>query len=331
MKAAGCVQKICSVQYLHVLYMELCRARSFTLSSIPSSQSLLYQSQRLDFLRHELNRLLNYPKLFPSPEVQARFMIIAFRLDTEHRFFSCCASLMIGRENSHIPTKSSQQMCEASKLSERYGWDRFLLSSAAENLVLRQEKETDGCFQLLPAIGMRICTDLACEQHLISGHKQEVVDTQRGLKLPSPSEVNVSDKCLKIRTGHTQRSTSQHIARDTVASKYTQMLERHHEITSQHRLEDIILQPSPFRSYHAPRIDIMHHQSKTIEMFSQIIYRLETLGPRHTAPPTALNAPNSFPLLSVWRNSKARDLGRCSHACCLNFNRDPGLHLPIPV
>lgn len=309
--------------------MELCRARSFTLNGTRDARSLYHQAQRLDFLAYELNRLFKYPKLFPTASTQARFMALSFDLDSEYNFLESCKTLVIQQALGSLDTESKGIIGRSLLGEEVYGWERFLLPRLAETGICIKPKDKSTSFQLLPAVGMRICADFVREESFISDHKFDTSQSHHEPIALSLLTISDSEECSKERTrphGMTTLRDKSILSKPFEDRNESQICAN---TVNQQKLGDFVLNPSPFKKKHTLRTDKGILRATAIEIFSQIMYRLELLGPRRLTSPTALNAPNSFALVGIW--SCNRFVHQCVRPCCLGWDSVPDLHVPASI
>lgn len=133
--------------------------------STPSRSERIKQSERLDFVAHELQRLVLHPGLYPSIAVKVRFVNICFHLDSEYNFLKTCRNLLVNNEVRHIARISHNCMTRTSYLHEGYGWENFLLPNSPGLRISHKQTEPASAFQVLPGTGMRICSDLAKDEN----------------------------------------------------------------------------------------------------------------------------------------------------------------------
>jgi len=157
-----------------MLYLELARARSFVLVSIPQTPGMHDQEDRLQHLKYELERLFQNPGLFPSAAVKARFTILCFHLDCEYQFLKSCKGLLVNRELRNVEETSRKHLTRPTYLEESYGWENFLLPGALGARLGHKQTEPPSAFQVLPGVGMRICSDFSREENDIISYVYEV-------------------------------------------------------------------------------------------------------------------------------------------------------------
>lgn len=159
------VVRTCSLRYLHSLFMQICRARSFVLVAITKPMDAKRQAQRLKFLEYEISRLLQFPGLFPSNTARIRFLILCFHLDSEWQSVNAGSNLLIERQLQSIREKSDQYLVKPTYLKDSKGWENFLLPGAPGSNIGSSKSEPESAFQVLPAVGSRICSDFQREEN----------------------------------------------------------------------------------------------------------------------------------------------------------------------
>lgn len=164
-----------------MLYLELSRARSFVLVSIPQTPETHSQAERLDFLVHEFRRLLRHPRLFPSAVVKGRFMTLCFHLDCEYQFMKACKEHLVNREFRNVEEISRKHLTRPTYLKDSCGWENFLLPRAPGSKLGHKQTEPHSAFQVLPGVGMRICSDFSREENDVIQYVYEVSQQSREL------------------------------------------------------------------------------------------------------------------------------------------------------
>jgi len=157
-----------------MLYLELSRARSFVLVSILQTPDIHSQEERLEFLVYEFQRLFRHPGLFPSVAVKARFTSLCFHLDCEYQFLKSCKNHLVNREFRNVEESSRKHLTRPTYLKGSRGWENFLLPGAPGSRLGHKETEPRSAFQVLPGVGMRICSDFSREENDVVHYVYEV-------------------------------------------------------------------------------------------------------------------------------------------------------------
>jgi len=157
-----------------MLYLELSRARSFVLVSIPQTPDIHSQEERLQFLVYEFHRLFRHPSLFPSFAVKARFTTLCFHLDCEYQLLKSCKNHLVNREFRNVEESSRKHLTRPTYLKDSHGWENFLLPGAPGSQLGHKVTEPHSAFQVLPGVGMRICSDFSREENDVIHYVYEV-------------------------------------------------------------------------------------------------------------------------------------------------------------
>lgn len=155
----------CSIDYLHLLYLELARARAFVLLNTTDLSSVEKQQERLEYLSYEFVRLFQNPSLFLSPAVKARFMALCFHLDSEYNFLRACTDLLVNKQIRAVQKQSSKLLTRHTFASGSVGWENFLMPNGSSTQLWHENMETASAYQVLPGVGMRICSDFLLEEN----------------------------------------------------------------------------------------------------------------------------------------------------------------------
>lgn len=171
------------------------------LTSISSTPETRSQHDRIHFLKHEFDRLSRYPSLFPSPAVKHRFLVLCFQRDCEYQFSKSLADLLIGRETRKVDQISRTHLTRPTYGLHSYGWENFLLPSGPGVPLNSKATEPQSAFQVLPGVGMRICSDFSREEN-------DIIQFVYGVGLPySTFPIKKPNRTIRLAC-HLQKRTS---------------------------------------------------------------------------------------------------------------------------
>lgn len=135
------------------------------MTSMSSMLDLQSQHDRLQFLQHEFDRLSKNPMLFPSPVVRCRFLVLCFHRDCEYQFSKSISDLLVNRQIRSVSRISRQYLTRSTYADQSYGWENFLLPGSPGVPLNSKETKPRSAFQVLPGVGMRICSDFSREEN----------------------------------------------------------------------------------------------------------------------------------------------------------------------
>ena len=118
---------------------------------------------RLKFLIHELQRLICYPRLFRSANVEARFFSL-LGADSRMQFGKACSKLLMEAEMRKIMRSSRKNETRKSFIDGSRNWENFLLDGAPGMQYTVVQTVPKSTFQMVPAVGMRIVADFEREE-----------------------------------------------------------------------------------------------------------------------------------------------------------------------
>lgn len=169
----GVVLESCSVEYVHMVCIELLRARAFML--VRCQQELDSQSQiaRLKFLMYEIKRLLLHQGLFPSPSARARFLALSAGSGSL-KFLRTCSDLLADSEWHVYDDMWLKECSRPSYLQHSVGWENFLFNKAPGAALAPVKTVPKSSFQIIPAVTVRVMSDLEKERSEILGHIEKV-------------------------------------------------------------------------------------------------------------------------------------------------------------
>ncbi|RMD44186.1 hypothetical protein DV735_g1007, partial [Chaetothyriales sp. CBS 134920] len=133
------------------------------------------QLHRLELVNGEIRRLLDYPRLFPNSSIRVRFLAI-LSLDAELQFHQACANRLLKSQEQELEQVSREKVTRPRYMPGSKGWENFLLNKAPGAPDIRHRVITGpkSSFQVIPAIGSRIITDLEREEREIVEYVQKV-------------------------------------------------------------------------------------------------------------------------------------------------------------
>ncbi|KAK5950312.1 hypothetical protein OHC33_008531 [Knufia fluminis] len=181
-------------------------------------------------------------------------------------------------------------------MEDSYGWENFLLPSASGAQLGHEQTDPASAFQVLPGVGMRICSDFSREENDIIHYVYESAAASGSTALRSLP--------LDLKRG------SRYIPYENRKTLWPHVRLRYHT-------QSVVLSPSPFREDLALRLDVRSTVPSSLSAFSPMLYRIEQQGPGPNAPAAALNAPNVFPVMAI--RSWHRPLRRWD----LHYHKDP--------
>lgn len=169
------VELKCSTNYLLTLLLELHKARAQPLLQLTGLSSEESHLRRLQFLAHEISRLLQQPDLFVSSQVRARFLSM-LSADAELHFTQACKNLLVNQELRNLERRSRKALTRTPYKDGSVGWENFLLDGAPGSGHASHRTAPTSIFQVVPAVGMRIIADYDREEVEIVRYVEEVSD-----------------------------------------------------------------------------------------------------------------------------------------------------------
>jgi hypothetical protein len=143
--------------------MEFFRASAYSMAVVVKEVNEEQQVARLRFLTHELQRLIQNPRLFPSNNVEARFLAL-LGLESRNEFGKACSNLLVEAEMRKIMHSSLKNETRKSYVDGSKGWENFLLDDAPGIPIPVIQTTPKSVFQVVPAAGMRIVADYEREE-----------------------------------------------------------------------------------------------------------------------------------------------------------------------
>lgn len=181
--------------------MELCRTRAFVLASITSMPDIQQQHERIRFLEHEFGRLSRHPSLFPSHAIKHRFLVLCFHHDCEYHLLKSLSDLLVGRELRKLETASRTHLTRSTYVPQSHGWENFLLPGAPGIPLSSKATAPRSAFQVLPGVGMRICSDFSREEN-------DIIQFVHAVSRPfSAAYIQDSDETIRA-TNHLPKTIS---------------------------------------------------------------------------------------------------------------------------
>ena len=287
----------CSITYLHALFLEISSARSFTFLGTTNSIMISEQAQRLDFIAYEMNRLLSNTKLFPSPAVQARFILLSFSLDSAYNFLRTCKEHLVTQEANNMHEKSVALTKSPHVQKQPQTWDDFLLPSSVESQTDCTNNTTtlETC-RILTNSALKIVCDMERSEQSVVLH-QARRDAQ-----------NFSPSVQALQQLNHMHGTSQLQTQPALASQKSINIGSTSELVLvsptvkklvQHRFERVTISPNPFSAHLVLKLDTTNPHAKGVEKLSRILFRMERRGARMTTPIASYSAPNAFQFLRL--------------------------------
>jgi hypothetical protein len=169
----GRVQSPCSTALLLTLSMEFFKASAYSMVAVVKEVNEERQIARLRFLTHELQRLIENPRLFPSANVEARFLAL-LGLESRNEFGKACSDLLLEAEMRKIMRSSLKNETRKSYVDGSKGWENFLLDGAPGMPFPVIQTTPKSVFQVVPAAGMRIVADYEREEAEILRFMEQV-------------------------------------------------------------------------------------------------------------------------------------------------------------
>jgi hypothetical protein len=131
------------------------------------------QLTRLNFVNHELRRLIDHPGLFPSQVVHVRFAAL-MGADSELQLTQACKDLLVAEQIQKLQEISRKQWTRRTFADGTLGWENFLLDGAIGTTFKVQKTMPKSAFQIIPTVGMRIVGDYEREEQEIVRFVQQV-------------------------------------------------------------------------------------------------------------------------------------------------------------
>jgi hypothetical protein len=143
--------------------MEFIKARAYSMVKVVSEVKDEKQIARLRFLVHELQRLIEYPRLFQTASIETRFFAL-LGADSRVQFGKACIKLLLEAEMRNIKRSSRKNETRKSYVDGSRNWENFLFDGApgTQYQVIRTIPKS--VFQVIPAVGMRIVADFEREE-----------------------------------------------------------------------------------------------------------------------------------------------------------------------
>jgi hypothetical protein len=178
-----------------MLSMEFIRARAYSLVIVVAEVDEEQQFARLRFLVHELRRLTQYPRLFRSANLAARFYAL-LGIDSRMQLGKACTDLLLEAEMRKIMRSSNKSDIRKSYVDGSRNWENFLLDGAPGTQFGVIHTIPKSIFQVVPAVGMRIVADFEREETEIVRFVEQVSLQDVTFPCPLASADDHSLKCL---------------------------------------------------------------------------------------------------------------------------------------
>ena len=171
--ATGRVQCPCSADFLLTLSMEFFKTRAYSIVTVVTDTNEKQQITRLKFLIHELQRLIQYPRLFRSASIETRFFAL-LGAHSRMQFGKACIDLLLEAEMHKIVCSSRKNETRKSYVDGSRSWENFLLDGAPGTPYRVVRTVPKSVFQVVPAGGMRIVADYEREESEIVRFVEQV-------------------------------------------------------------------------------------------------------------------------------------------------------------
>ncbi len=172
LKAANALHT-CSDEYLIGLCIEFCKAQSYQLVSRLRDVDEAGQDQRLRYLAHEIKRLLEHPRLFPSEASRVRFLTF-LAADSRLQLCEAVSSLLMQKEVHNMQEAWRKNVSRTGYLEGTKGWENFLLLDAPGLDFTSGRTMPKSVVQIMPPIASRIVADFEKEEREIVRFVQQV-------------------------------------------------------------------------------------------------------------------------------------------------------------
>jgi hypothetical protein len=143
--------------------MEFIKARAYSMVIVVAEVKGEQQIARLRFLIHELQRLIEYPQLFRTADIEARFFAL-LGADSRVQFGKACTDLLLEAEMHNIMRSSHKNETRKCYVDGSRSWENFLFDGAPGTPYRAIQTIPKSVFQVIPAVGMRIVADFEREE-----------------------------------------------------------------------------------------------------------------------------------------------------------------------
>jgi hypothetical protein len=143
--------------------MEFIKTKAYSMVIVVAEVKDEQQIARLRFLIHELQRLIEYPQLFRTANIKARFFAL-LGADSRVQFGKACISLLLEAEMRKIMRSSHKNETRKSYVDGSRSWENFLFDGAPGTPYRVIQTLPKSIFQVIPAVGMRIVADFEREE-----------------------------------------------------------------------------------------------------------------------------------------------------------------------
>ncbi|ETN43366.1 uncharacterized protein HMPREF1541_02525 [Cyphellophora europaea CBS 101466] len=267
----GVVIEQCTVEYLHHLCVEMLRAMAQPFVRLAKDTNEDEDEDRLEFIIHELKRLLLNPALFPSDSARVKLLALA-ALDSELQFQEACGNHIVENEVQELELVRRQAYSRPLYQPGTHGWENFLLNmapGAPEDPSNRAISTPKSSFQMIPAVGLRILADFEREERDIVKYIEQA---------PTDYGVEPAQTTLVIDF-----------------DKSTPWEERIPRRLLKNRTDRVVARPNPFKNGRSIREDISKCPTQPVENIGSFLHHIET----PQAVPATLTASDVFPAYSI--------------------------------
>lgn len=251
--------------------MDFYRAMAQPFISIVNDTDLASDVRRLEFLVHEIRRLLDNPGLFPSEPARMKFLSL-LGLDAGLQFSRACSDLLIEGQVSALEVSRNKNYSQVPYQAGLKSWENFLRNmapGAPQDPSNRARTEPKSSFQMVPAVGLRIVADFEREEQGIIRYINRAqgnlgVQPAKSTLLLDWSKETIPEEIPRLRM-------SQHTER-------------------------VIATPNPYRPGRSMRNDVCIHSAQPLEEIAPFLHHIENPNAVMDWPDVA---PHSFPCFAI--------------------------------
>jgi hypothetical protein len=153
--------------------LEYCKAHSHQLISELRELNQAEQGQRIEFLAHEIKRLLQHSHLFPSDSSRVRFLNF-LAADTRSQMCESISTLLMKQEMQNLQETWQKNVTRKGYLEGTRGWENFLLLDAPGVPHTSERTSPESMVQIVPPVATRIVYDYEREEREIVRFVQKV-------------------------------------------------------------------------------------------------------------------------------------------------------------